>query len=70
MEDALLLSRPWNRLECMTTGEKEEDMTSVLRIWAFIPWPADDGASTAKDSDNDSDNESSSDSDRDSDGRH
>ena len=48
---------------CMSTGEKVEDKTSVLRIWVFIPWPADDGASTAKDSDNDSDNESSSDSD-------
>ena len=54
----------------MTTGEKEEVMTSVPRIQVLIPWPADDGASTAKDSDNDSDNESSSDSDRYSDGRH
>ena len=55
---------------CMTTKDEEEVMISVLRIWVFIPWPADDGASTAKDSDNDSDNESSSDSDRDSDGRY
>ena len=47
----------------MKTGKKKDVMISVLRIWVSIPWPADDGASTAKDSGNDSDNESSSDSD-------
>ena len=31
----------------MTAGEKEEDMTSVLRIWAFIPWRPDDEAPPA-----------------------
>ena len=31
----------------MTTGEEEEDMTSVLRIWAFIPVRPDDEAPPA-----------------------